>query len=146
MTYTTIGVKARRVSQTAFLRLLAKGEVYQAQAPTMWDVDFRTAVSNAEMEDRDQPAAYHRLRFAVDGEPVLVETTRPELLAACVALVAHPDDARYKPLFGKHAVTPLFGVRVPIVAHRLAQPDKGSGIAMVCTFGDQTDVNVQHTR
>jgi valyl-tRNA synthetase len=140
MTYTTIGTKAQKVSQTAFLRLMAKGEVYQAEAPTMWDVDFRTAVSNAEMEDRDQPAAYHRLRFTVDGEPVHIETTRPELLAACVALVAHPDDERYKPLFGKHAVTPLFGVRVPIVAHPLAQADKGSGIAMVCTFGDQTDV------
>jgi valyl-tRNA synthetase len=143
MTYTTIGARAQQVSQAGFLRLLAKGEVYQAEAPTMWDVDFRTAVSNAEMEDRDQAAAYHRLRFGVEGGPdgvVHIETTRPELLPACVALVAHPDDERYRPLFGKHAVTPLFGVRVPIVAHPLAQADKGSGIAMVCTFGDQTDV------
>jgi valyl-tRNA synthetase len=139
-TYTTIGAKAQRVSQTAFLRLLARGEVYQSEAPTMWDVDFRTAVSNAEMEDRDQSSAYHRLRFTVDGGPVHIETTRPELLAACVALVAHPDDERYRPLFGKEALTPLFGVRVPVLAHPLAQPDKGSGIAMVCTFGDQTDV------
>ncbi|HEX4787890.1 MAG TPA: valine--tRNA ligase [Actinospica sp.] len=140
MTYTTIGEKAQKVSQAAFLRLLAKQEVYQAEAPTMWDVDFRTAVSNAEMEDRDQPAAYHRLRFTVDGQPVHIETTRPELLPACVALVAHPDDERYKPLFGKEALTPLFGVRVPVLAHPLAQADKGSGIAMICTFGDQTDV------
>jgi valyl-tRNA synthetase len=140
MTYTTIGSKAQRVSQAAFLRLLARGQAYQAEAPTMWDVDFRTAVSNAEMEDRDQASAYHRLRFEVDGEPVYIETTRPELLPACVALVAHPDDERFRPLFGKEAITPLFGVRVPVLAHPLAQPDKGSGIAMVCTFGDQTDV------
>jgi valyl-tRNA synthetase len=140
MTYTTIGAKAQRISQAAFLRLLAKDEAYQAEAPTMWDVDFRTAVSNAETEDRDQASAYHRLRFEVAGEPVYIETTRPELLPACVALVAHPDDERFKPLFGKEATTPLFGVRVPVLAHPLAQSDKGSGIAMVCTFGDQTDV------
>nr|WP_211244547.1 valine--tRNA ligase [Actinospica robiniae] len=140
MTYTTIGAKAQKVSQTAFLRLLSRGEAYQSEAPTMWDVDFGTAVSNAEMVDKDQQSAYHRLRFTVDGAPVQIETTRPELLAACVALVAHPDDARYQALFGKEAVTPLFGVRVPVLAHPLAQVDKGSGIAMVCTFGDQTDV------
>jgi valyl-tRNA synthetase len=140
MTYSTVGEKAQRVSQAAFLRLLAKGEAYQAEAPTMWDVDFRTAVSNAEVEDREQASAYHRLRFTVGGEPVHIETTRPELLAACVALVAHPDDERYQPLFGKEAVTPLFGVRIPVLPHSLAQADKGSGIAMVCTFGDQTDV------
>ncbi|MBR7827472.1 valine--tRNA ligase [Actinospica sp. MGRD01-02] len=139
-TYTTIGARARKVAQTGFLRLLAKGEAYQAEAPTMWDVDFQTAVSNAEMEDRERPSAYHRLRFTVDGAPVLIETTRPELLPACVALVAHPDDERYRGLFGKEATTPVFGVRVPVLAHPLAQPDKGSGIAMVCTFGDQTDI------
>src|SRR5207248_532841 len=74
------------------------------------------------------------------GKPIFIETTRPELLPACVALVAHPDDARYQPLFGTDAVTPLFDVRVPIVAHELADPEKGSGIAMICTFGDTTDV------
>jgi valyl-tRNA synthetase len=140
MTYTTIGARAQRVAQTAFLRLLAKGEAYQSEAPTMWDVDFQTAVANAEVEDRDVPAAYHRIAFTVDAAPLHIDTTRPELLAACVALVAHPDDTRYQALIGKDAVTPLFGVRVPIVAHELAQPDKGAGLAMVCTFGDQTDV------
>jgi valyl-tRNA synthetase len=71
---------------------------------------------------------------------VVIETTRPELIAACVALVAHPDDERYQPLFGTTARTPLFGVEVPVVAHPLAEPDKGTGIAMICTFGDTTDV------
>ncbi|MEI8051809.1 MAG: valine--tRNA ligase, partial [Actinomycetes bacterium] len=140
--YATIGQGAQRASQRAFLRQLTRGEVYQAEAPTLWDVDFRTAVSQAELEDRERPGAYHRLAFPRNdgGGVVEIETTRPELLAACVALVAHPDDERYQPLFGTTVSTPLFGVDVPVVAHELAEPTKGSGIAMVCTFGDTTDV------
>jgi len=139
--YATIGEVAQRASQRAFLRQLTRGEVYQAEAPTLWDVDFRTAVSQAELEDRERPGAYHRLPFRrPDGSTVEIETTRPELLPACVALVAHPDDARYQPLFGSTVRSPLFGVEVPVMAHELADPDKGSGIAMICTFGDTTDV------
>ena len=94
------------------------------------------------MEDRERPGAYHQLAFhRTDGQgDVVIDTTRPELLAACVALVAHPDDERYQPLFGTTVRTPLYGVEVPVVAHELAQPDKGTGIAMICTFGDLTDV------
>ena len=148
-TYTTIGESAQRVSQTAFLRLLRQGIAYQLEAPTLWDVDFRTAVAQAELEDREQPGAYHRIRFgrpasastsSATADHVEIETTRPELIPACVALVAHPDDERYKPLFGTDVVTPLFGVRVPVKPHALADPAKGSGIAMICTFGDLTDV------
>jgi valyl-tRNA synthetase len=142
LTYATVGRPAQRVSQVAFLRLLRKGLTYQLEAPTLWDVDFRTAVAQAELEDREQPGAYYRIRFEPDGvgSGVEVETTRPELIPACVALVAHPDDERYRSLFGTYVVTPLFGVPVPIRAHALADPEKGSGIAMVCTFGDITDV------
>ncbi len=148
-TYQTISPSSQAVAQQAFLRALARGECYQAEAPTLWDVTFRTAVAQAELEDRDRPGAYHRLAFAKAADaaaasgsdhPVHIETTRPELLPACVALVAHPDDERYKPLFGTSVVTPLFDVEVPIVAHHLASPNKGSGIAMICTFGDITDV------
>jgi len=141
-TYATVSERARRVSQRGFLRLAHRGQVVQRTAPTLWDVDFRTAVSQAELEDRERPGAYHRLRFPrVDGGgDVDIETTRPELLPACVALVAHPDDGRYRPLFGTEVTTPLFGVRVPVLAHELADPEKGSGIAMICTFGDTTDV------
>ena len=139
-TYQTISPAARRVSQQAFLNNLARGEAYQSMAPTLWDVTFRTAVAQAELEDREQPGAYHRLGFDGPNGKIFIETTRPELLPACVALVAHPDDERFQPLFGKTARTPLFDVEVPIVAHHLAQPDKGSGIAMICTFGDLTDV------
>ncbi|TDD79451.1 valine--tRNA ligase [Actinomadura darangshiensis] len=138
--YTTIGDVSRRASQRAFLRNLARGEAYVSEAPTLWDVTFRTAVAQAELEDREHPGAFHRIRFHGDERPVYIETTRPELLPACVALVAHPDDERYQELFGTTVRTPLFGARVPVVAHRLAEPDKGSGIAMICTFGDITDV------
>jgi valyl-tRNA synthetase len=138
--YRTIGDEAQTAAQRAFLRNLARGEAYQADAPTLWDVTFRTAVAQAELEDKEQPAAYHRLAFHAADTEVFIETTRPELLAACVALVAHPDDERYQHLFGTTVKTPLFGVEVPVRAHHLAQKDKGSGIAMVCTFGDVTDV------
>jgi valyl-tRNA synthetase len=140
-TYATIDRRAQRISQLSFLRLVKRGLAYQLEAPTLWDVDFRTAVAQAELEDREQPGAYHRIRFGRPGGGFIeVDTTRPELIPACVALVAHPDDERYKPLFGSEVVTPLFGVRVPIKAHALADPDKGSGAAMICTFGDVTDV------
>jgi valyl-tRNA synthetase len=139
-TYQTISPDAQAVSQKAFLNNLSRGEAYQAMAPTLWDVTFRTAVAQAELEDRDQPGAYHRIGFDGPDGKIFIETTRPELIPACVALVAHPDDERYQKFFGKTVATPLFGVEVPVVAHRLAQKDKGSGIAMICTFGDVTDV------
>ena len=139
--YTTIGERSRRVSQRAFLRNLSRGEAYQAEAPCLWDVSFQTAVAQAELEDREMPGAYHRLAFRRDDESsVFIETTRPELLAACVALVAHPDDNRYQPLFGSTVRTALFDVEVPVLSHPLADPEKGSGIAMICTFGDTADV------
>ncbi len=141
LTYATIDERSRRVAQRAFLRNLARGEAYQAEAPCLWDVTFRTAVAQAELEDRECPGAYHALAFhRSDGSELLIETTRPELLPACVALVAHPDDERYHPLFGSTVTTPLFAIEVPVLPHRLADPAKGSGIAMVCTFGDITDV------
>jgi valyl-tRNA synthetase len=165
MTYATIDRRSQAVSQRAFLHLLKRSLAYQVEAPTLWDVDFKTAVAQAELEDREMPGAYHRIKFAlpsaVSGFPpspdfgetrrsaerggsrtdaVEIETTRPELIPACVALVAHPDDERYRPLFGTDVVTPLFGVRVPVKPHALADPAKGSGIAMICTFGDVTDV------
>jgi valyl-tRNA synthetase len=141
LTYRTIGDESQRVAQLAFLNNLERGEAYQADAPTLWDITFRTAVAQAELEDKEQPAAYHRVSFhKPDGGTIEIETTRPELLPACVALVAHPDDERYQQYFGTTVTTPLFGVEVPVVSHHLAQKDKGSGIAMICTFGDVTDV------
>jgi valyl-tRNA synthetase len=139
--YSTIGETARQTAQRAFLRNLARGEAYAAQAPSLWDVTFRTAVAQAELEDREIDGSYHRLRFTgVDGSPLEIDTTRPELLPACVALVCHPDDDRYKTIVGASARSPVFNAEVPVYAHPLADPEKGTGLVMVCTFGDLTDV------
>lgn len=143
-TYQTIGEDARRVTQAAFLQNLERGEAYMASAPGLWDVTFQTAVAQAEVESREYPGHYYSLVFEGQteegSEDIVIETTRPELLGACVALIAHPDDERYQHLFGKTALTPGFGVEVPVLAHPLAEKDKGAGIAMCCTFGDQTDI------
>ena len=154
--YTTIGPKAQKVSQRAFLRNFARGEAYLQDAPTLWDVTFQTAVAQAELEAREYAGAYHRVAFhgvsagpegsrdeasrrATDGR-VYIETTRPELIPSVVALIAHPDDERYQALFGTTVTSPVFGVEIPVLAHPAAEPDKGAGIAMCCTFGDLTDV------
>ncbi len=138
--YTTIGPKAQTVSQRAFLRNFARGEAYLQEAPTLWDVTFQTAVAQAELEAREYAGHYHRVHFHGPDGPVPIETTRPELIPSVVALIAHPDDERYQPLFGTTVTSPVFGVEIPVLAHPAAEPDKGAGIAMCCTFGDLTDV------
>ena len=152
MTCTTVG-PLKRISQRSFLGLLARMQAYQLEAPTLWDVDFQTAVAQAELEDRERPGAMHRVRFSlVDGpsspDPpsspeersspetgALIDTTRPELIAACVAVLAHPEDERQRDLVGREVLTPLFGTRVPVLTHPLVERDKGTGLVMVCTFG-----------
>ncbi|HET6486858.1 MAG TPA: valine--tRNA ligase, partial [Spirochaetia bacterium] len=140
--YATIDEQCRRIAQLSFLDLYRKGHVYNREEPAMWDVDFQTAVAQAEVEDRTVAGAYHRLTFGIEGEArtFTVATTRPELLPACVGVAAHPEDARYRDLLGRSAVTPLFGAPVPIFASDRVDPLKGTGILMVCTFGDSSDV------
>lgn len=140
ISYRTIDDHSRATAQQAFLRNLARGEAYQSEAPGLWDVTFQTAVAQAELEARDYPGAYHRVAFHGADGPIYIETTRPELIPSAVALIAHPDDERYAGLFGSTVRSPLFGVEIPVVAHPGAEPDKGAGIAMCCTFGDLTDV------
>ena len=140
--YATIDNKSRYISQSSFIDLFNKKHVYQSNAPTMWDVDFQTAVAQAEIEDREIKGAYHDLRFGIEDskQDLIISTTRPELLAACVGITAHPDDKRYKELFGKKAISPVFFAPIPIFPSELVDKEKGTGILMVCTFGDQTDV------
>ncbi len=134
--YRTIGTDVTRISQLAFLRLVERGHAFRLEAPTLWDVDFQTSLAQADLEDREMTGAYHRIKFS----DIEIDTTRPELIPACVALVAHPDDPRYQPRFGTTVRSPLFNAEVPVLPHTLADPEKGTGIAMICTFGDQTDV------
>lgn len=139
--YATIDENSRKIAQLSFLDLFHKKEMYQVEAPTIWDTDFQTAVATAELEDREIPGAFHDIEFQVEGGgSFTIATTRPELLPACVGVTTHPDDPRYKHLIGKTAITPLFGVKIKIFGSELVNPEKGTGILMVCTFGDQTDV------
>jgi len=139
--YSTVGEYCRTASQRSFLDLHKKGFVYSAETPTLWDTTFKTAVAQAESEDREVSGLFYDIKFAVEGGgEFVISTTRPELLAACIAVVAHPEDARFKKLFGKRALTPLFKARVPIMPSEHADPEKGTGIMMICTFGDIADV------
>lgn len=141
--YSTISPKAIKVSQESFLDLVKKGLCKSVESPTMWDIDFQSAVAQAEIEDREMSSFFHDIRFGVEGEPdtfFTIATTRPEFLPACIAVVAHPDDERYKKYFGKKAIVPLFNIPVPIIPSEHAEIDKGTGIMMVCTFGDAADV------
>ena len=141
-TYATVDTNSQHLAQLSFIDLFQKGHIYSSTAPTMWDVDFRTAVAQAELEDREDTGAYYNIEFGIQGEnkSITIATTRPELLAACVGVTAHPEDKRYTGLFGKKAITPLYRIPVPIFPSPAADPEKGTGILMVCTFGDATDV------
>jgi len=140
--YSTINKKSIEISQRSFLDLVKKGKAQSVEAPTMWDVTFQSAIAQAEVEDKEIEGHFHNIKFTVDGDNAsfTIATTRPELLAACIAIVAHPDDERYKKLFGKKAIVPLFDAPVPIIASEHAEKEKGTGIMMVCTFGDAADV------
>ena len=141
--YATIDDRSRKIAQLSFLDLYAKDKIYASTLPIMWDVDFQTSVAQAEVEDKDDTGQLHKVKFMVQDsdETFTIATTRPELLAACVGVTCNGDDPRYKHLIGKNAITPLFGVPVPIFASPEADPEKGTGIVMVCTFGDTTDVD-----
>ncbi|MDR3208797.1 MAG: valine--tRNA ligase [Rickettsiales bacterium] len=139
--YSTISDLAIKTAQEAFINLYKTGNVKLIEAPTMWDTGLQSAVAQAEIEDREIPGFFHDIRFGVEGGgDFTIATTRPEFLPACIAVVAHPDDERYKHLIGKNAIVPLFGQKVRIYGDPHAEPEKGTGIMMVCTFGDNEDV------
>lgn len=141
-TYATIDKHCQKISQLSFLDLVNKKQVYHAKTPTMWDIDFQSAIAQAELEEKEIGGAYHDIQFDLENgqDSFVISTTRPELLAACIAVVAHPEDERYQKYFNQFAVTPLFHARVPVLPSEHAEPDKGTGIMMVCTFGDIADV------
>ncbi|HHG84398.1 MAG TPA: valine--tRNA ligase [Bacteroidetes bacterium] len=141
--YATIDNHSRKIAQLSFLDLFGKDKIYASTLPISWDVDFQTSVAQAEVEDRDDRGQLLKVKFMVkdSDETFTIATTRPELLPACVGVTCNAEDPRYAHLIGKMAITPLFGVEVPIFASPEADPEKGTGIVMVCTFGDTTDVD-----
>lgn len=140
--YHTISPEVRTLSQMSFLDLFAKKHVERKLQPMLWDPVDQTAIAQAEVEDKELPSHFSDITFGVEGsdEKVTIGTTRPELIPACVGLFYHPEDARYTHLAGKAAITPLFGVKVPIMADESVEMDKGTGIMMCCTFGDEADI------
>ncbi len=145
--YETINDHCRTISQQSFLDLLDKGHIYNADQPIMWDTEFQTSVAQADIVDKEVQGHFYDIQFKTDtDETFIISTTRPELLPACIAVVAHPDDKRYKHLFGKKAITPLFSASVPILPALHADPEKGTGILMVCTFGDVHDLEYWKTQ
>ena len=129
------------MAQFSFIDLYKKGHVYSVEAPTMWDVDFQTAVAQAEVEDRELRECCTTSALGLKGLTSISPLPPPALSCCpCVGVTAHPNDERYKSLFGKKAITPLFFAPVPIFPSELADPEKGTGILMVCTFGDANDV------
>ncbi len=138
--YSTINSNCRRISQWSFLDLQKKGRAYRKNAPALWCPLCETAISQVECQDAEKNSTFNDIVFKVEGKELLIATTRPELIPACVAVFAHPSDERYKKLFGKKAITPVFNKEVPIMPDERADPTKGTGIVMCCTFGDQTDI------
>ena len=140
--YKTIGPYVQTLAQVSFLDLYQKGLVENRLSPVLWDTQFQTAVAQADIEDRQKQGFYHDIAFSVEGgEEFVISTTRPELLPACVAVSAHPKDERYKKYFGKQALIPLFHRSVPVIPSTHADPEKGTGVLMICTFGDMEDVS-----
>ena len=141
--YSTIDDNSRKLSQWSFLDLHKKGRMYRKDAPAMWCPECRTGVAQVEVEDKEIDSFFNDIIFKIDGEEVKIATTRPELLPACVSLFYHPDDKRYKKYLGKKAKVPLFNFEVPVMEDKRVAMDKGTGIVMCCTFGDQTDMEWQ---
>ena len=140
--YSTIDDNSRKLSQKGFLDLFNKKQIYKAEFPTIWCCECQTAIAQAELEDKELPSKFSTLKFKVKetDEDLLIATTRPELLPACVAVFVHPDDKRFKKTVGKTAIVPLFNQEVPIIADESADQEKGTGILMVCSYGDKFDV------
>ncbi len=149
-TYSTIDSHCIKTSQRSFVDLFNKNLVYKHEAPTMWCVNCQTAIAQAELEDKDIDSTFNDIYFNLEkpekGEKITIATTRPELLGACVCIYVHPDDKRYKHLVGKNAIVPLFKHKVPIFADESANPEKGTGILMVCSYGDKYDVEAINKR
>ncbi|MDB5478398.1 MAG: valine--tRNA ligase [Alphaproteobacteria bacterium] len=139
--YNTISDHSRKISQMSVLDLYNKGHLYRSMQPTLWDPTDRTALAQADIEEKEQSGVMYQIPFkAENGQELVIATTRPELLPACVALMCHPDDERIKPLIGQKIYTALFEIEVPLIADERVNPEKGTGLVMCCTFGDLTDV------
>lgn len=140
-TYSTISPQVQKIAQESFIALVKKGFCYIKEEPALYCTRCRTTVAQAELDDVQDTTQFNNIAFlTVDGQPLTIATTRPELLPSCVAILFNPDDARYQHLASKQATVPIFGQHVPILSDDLVSIEKGTGLVMVCTFGDKTDI------
>ena len=138
--YSTIDENSRKISQRSFIELFKKSRIYKKEFPTIWCPECQTAIAQAELEDKEESGLFSTIKFSVEGKDLLIATTRPELLGACVGVFVHPKDKRYKDLIGKKAKVPLFDYEVPVIADESADIEKGTGVLMICSYGDKFDV------
>ncbi len=141
MSYSTIDKNSQKISQKSFIELYKGGEIYEKKVTTIWCPECQTAIAQAELEDKKLSSLFSTLKFSCDGKDLLIATTRPELLPACVAVFVNPDDKRYTKLIGKKAKVPFFDYEVPIIADKSAEMEKGTGVLMICSYGDRFDVD-----
>tara|TARA_Y100000310_G_scaffold107162_2_gene105598 strand:+ start:1433 stop:3793 length:2361 start_codon:yes stop_codon:yes gene_type:complete len=139
--YSTIDENSRKLSQKSFIELYKKGMIYKKEFPTIYCPECQTSIAQAELEDKELDSLFSVLKFSCDRKDLLIATTRPELLGACVAVFINPEDKKNKKYIGKKAKVPLFGHEVPILADDSADVKKGTGILMVCSYGDKYDVD-----
>jgi valyl-tRNA synthetase len=138
--YSTIDKNAQKISQKSFIDLYKQEDAYEKDFPTLWCTECQTTIAQAELEDKEIPSLFSTLKFSVNEKDLLIATTRPELLPACVAVFVNSEDKRYKDIIGKKAKVPLFDFEVPIIADESAQVDKGTGVLMICSYGDKYDL------
>ncbi len=144
--YQTINPLSQKISQMSFLDLVDKGEIYRDNQPMLWDPVDQTALAQADIEEKETTSMMNDIIFYTsNSEEIIIATTRPEMMPACVAVFYNPNDDRYKSLQGQFAIAPLFDITVPILADDLVQINKGSGLVMCCTFGDTTDIILWRT-
>jgi len=139
--YSTIDNNSRKISQKSFIDLYKKKEIYKKEFPTIWCPECQTPIAQAELEDKEEKSLFSTIKFYCGRKELPIATTRPEMLQACVAVFVHPSDKRYKDFVGKNAKVPLYDFEVPIIADNSANPEKGTGALMVCSYGDKYDVD-----
>ena len=139
--YSTIDKHSQKISQKSFIELYKKGSAYNKKFPTLWCPDCQTSIAQAELEDKEKSTLFSTLKFSCEEKKLLIATTRPELLDACVAVFVNPEDKRYKSIVGKKVKVALFNQEVPIIADKSAEIEKGTGVLMICSYGDKFDVD-----
>ena len=139
--YSTIDDNSRKISQKSFIDLYDKGLIYQKYFPTIWCPECQMAIAQAELEDKESTTSFSTIKFNSNGKDILISTTRPELLHACVAIFVNPKDKRYKEFIGRKAKVPLTNFEVPIIEDESANLEKGTGVLMICSYGDKFDVD-----